>query len=154
MKTIYCIDTSSFLDAWRRSYHPDAFPSFWLKIDEAFDCGRLFSSEEVYKELGKKDDDLFNWAKSRKDMFLETEQEIWDVGTEIVGQFPKLLHNVKGRLNADAFVIAVAKLKGYTVVTEEDYGTATKPKIPLICDAIGVNHMSLLELVLTEKWRF
>ena len=63
---IYCCDTSSLIHAWRRAYPPKSFKTFWGKLDDLMDDGRLVSSIEVYGELEKKDDDVFGWAKTRK----------------------------------------------------------------------------------------
>ena len=62
----YCVDTSAWLDGWRRYYPRDVFPTLWTKIEGLVATGQIISSEEVYVELAKKDDDLHGWIKARK----------------------------------------------------------------------------------------
>jgi hypothetical protein len=56
----------------------------------------------------------------------------------ILGSYPKLVKNMKGRNRADAFVIAVARLKSAVVVTGEgSNGTEDRPKIPYIASNLA-----------------
>lgn len=57
------------------------------------------------------------------------------------------------------YVIALAKLKGWTVVTHETPARSKKNAlrthfIPDVCRAVGVPCIDLLELMRREKWRF
>ncbi|MEK7153667.1 MAG: DUF4411 family protein [Patescibacteria group bacterium] len=73
----------------------------------------------------------------------------------ILGSFPKLVANMKGRNRADAFVIAVARVKGATVVTGEGPdGNQNRPKIPYICQQLNVPCVRFLEIVRLEGWKF
>jgi len=63
----YCVDTSGWLDGWQRNYPPDVFPTLWGKIEAVVAAGEIFSSEEVYVELQKKDDEIHDWMKARKE---------------------------------------------------------------------------------------
>jgi hypothetical protein len=47
-----------------------------LKIEESVEHGDMISSEEVYVELAKKDDDLLDWMKKRKAMLIPAEERI------------------------------------------------------------------------------
>jgi hypothetical protein len=62
---MHCVDTSGWLDGWRRFYPRDVFPSLWDAIEERITKGEIVSSEEVYVELAKQDDDLHEWIKNR-----------------------------------------------------------------------------------------
>ncbi len=66
----YCIDTSAWMDGWVRDYPQDVFPSLWTKLDEHVEDGAIVSSEEVYIEIAKKEDDLHDWIKDRKKMLI------------------------------------------------------------------------------------
>ena len=56
----YCIDTSTFLDAWDRWYPIDVFPSLWTSVEKLIEVGTIISSEEVLFELERKDVALYN----------------------------------------------------------------------------------------------
>jgi hypothetical protein len=59
-----------------------------------------------------------------------------------------------GRGRADPFVIALAGLNSCPVVTQEQGGSATKPRIPYVCRNRGITCMSMLEVIRAEEWRF
>jgi Domain of unknown function (DUF4411) len=59
-----------------------------------------------------------------------------------------------GRGKADTFVIALASLRGCPVVTEEQGGSAAKPRIPYVCNVRAVPCMGILAVIRAEGWRF
>ena len=63
---VYCMDCSSLLHAAKRAYPQRRFPRLWTAIDNLISGGRLVMSIEAYRELEKKDDEVFDWAKGRK----------------------------------------------------------------------------------------
>lgn len=153
----YCIDTSSLVHAWRRAYPPKRFSGLWIAFDQLIDDGRLVATIEVYYELKKKDDEIFEWAKDRKEtMFLEIDDGVQGEVVRIMQTYPKLVDTGKGKSGGDPFVIAQA-LAGsprLVVVTQEAGGTADKPRIPFVCDREGVRHIDLLTLIEEEDWTF
>lgn len=153
----YCIDTSSLVQAWVRAYPIRYFEPLWDKIDELIKDGRLFSSIEVLNELEKRDDDLFAWAKDRKDIFLELDDEPGqDKMAHLMGGYPRLVDTRKNKSIADPFVIAIAAIADppLTVITEENAtGNIEKPKIPDVCVAEGLESMKFLDLIVQEDWR-
>ena len=87
---IYCIDTSSLVHAWRRAYPPKRFSGLWVAIDKLIEDGRLIATIEVYLELKKKDDDIFAWAKDRKEtMFVEIDDDVQTEVVRIMQKYPK-----------------------------------------------------------------
>ena len=156
--TIYCIDTSSLIHAWRRAYPIQNFPLFWGRIDELIEAGRLISSIEVLKELEKRDDDLYEWANERKNMFLDIEDDILQIRVaEILKLYPRLVDTRKNRSAADPFVIAVASVfdSPLVVVTEEGpTNNIKRPNIPDVCIAENLKCIKILELIVLEDWRF
>lgn len=150
----YCIDTSSILEAWRRSYPPDVFGTVWSAIDELIENHDLYSSVEVMRELEPRDDEVYEWARARNGMFIPLDDEIQDCTSEILTTHPRLVGERANRNHADPFVIATARTKGLIVVTEEDPGSATRPRIPLVCDSYGIQHMKILEVFQAEGWYF
>ncbi len=115
------------------------------------------ASMEVYHELRKKDDDVFSWAKDRKEaMFFEIDDPVQSAVIRLMGRFPKLVDTGKGKSGGDPFVIAQA-LAGsppLVVVTQEAGGSVDRPRIPFVCDQVGVRHIDLLTLIEEEDWVF
>ena len=66
-KSVYSIDSSALIHAWRRVYRPKNFGFVWNGFDSLIEESRLRCSIEVYNELEKKDDELFKWCKDRKE---------------------------------------------------------------------------------------
>jgi hypothetical protein len=74
--------------------------------------------------------------------------------TMIANRFPRFVNNPKAKNRADPFVIALARVRGCTVVTEEHPGSPDSPKIPLVCDQLQVPHIRFLDIVRREGWQF
>jgi hypothetical protein len=153
---VYCCDTSSLIHAWRRAYPPKNFKTFWAKLDNLISAGRLVSSVEIYRELQKKDDDLFAWVKERKAAFLEIDDDIQAAMGLIMSKYPRLVDTVRGKSGAGPFVIAHALSASpqLTVLHQELGGSFNSPKIPFVCDQERVLHVDLLALIDKEGWSF
>ena len=143
----FCVDTSGWLDGWRRNYPPDVFKSLWVKIEALVDEGEIIASEEVYMELAKKDDDLHEWIQARKSMLVRPEVRIQERVAELLSKYPRLVATLKGRSQADPFVIATAIEHRAVVVTGESMGTAERPRIPFVCQAEGIRCISFLDMI-------
>lgn len=154
---IYSIDTSCLVHGWRRAYPPKRFAGLWARIDHLIDEGRLVASIEVYNELEKKDDEIFAWAKERKaTLFREIDDDVQGAVVHIMQAYPKLVDTGKGKSGGDPFVIAQALASDpvLTVITQEQGGSAEKPRIPFVCKAEGVPCIDLLSLIEAEDWSF
>ena len=152
-KPAYSVDSSSLIHAWRRAYRPKNFGFVWDGFDSLIEAKRLYASIEVYNELEKKDDDLFAWCKERKDeMFVEIDDKIQKIVTEILRDHSRLVDTVRGRSGADPFVIALAETTEpfMVVLTEEPRG---KVRIPDVCDARGVKWHNLADMIEEEDWK-
>lgn len=150
---IYCIDTSSLIAAWSERYPIKHFPGFWNRLDQLILDGRLLSPDEVKREITKKSDGLWDWVKARKGLFVELDLDVQKSAREVLKQFPELTKHLPDRNSADPFVIALARCRRYTVVTEESPGGSPKrPRIPLVCAHYDVAWLNLLQLVQAENW--
>lgn len=153
--TIFCFDTSAFLDAWTRNYPPDVFPQLWSAIEDEIAAGRVIAPEEVRVECAKKDDSILKWAKKQRGLFVDLDNAQQLLVSEILSRFPKLIDTRRGRSGADPFVIALARVHGAVVVTgENDDGTADRPKIPTACTAFGVRAIKTLDFIRANRWVF
>jgi len=144
---MHCVDTSGWLDGWARHYPRDVFPGWWDAIEEKISTGEIISSEEVYVELAKQDDDLHGWIKARKQMLIAPEKPIQEIVVRLLGKYPRLVDTLKNRSQADPFVIATAIFHRATVVTGELHGSPTRPRIPDICDTENVPCINFLQML-------
>ena len=153
--TKYSIDSSALMDGWIRHYPPDHFPRFWERIDALADERRFLVSEEVFEEIDEHDDSLKEWLNDRRDgIIVHTDNFVAQDVRQILASHERLVMSGTRRNRADPFVIAVARLRGATVVTGEKGGTARSPKIPSVCDALGILHTGLIGLIQAEGWIF
>jgi hypothetical protein len=149
----YCIDTSSLIAAWQERYPIENFPAFWRKMEDLINAKRLLSPIEVLNEMQKRSDELHAWLKARGEMFRELEDEIQIEAANVLAQFPRLVGQRKLRTSADPFVIALARVAGLKIVTDEKpTGSLDRPNIPDVCAAMGMNCIGLLEVIRVEKW--
>ncbi|MCI0736473.1 MAG: DUF4411 family protein [Beijerinckiaceae bacterium] len=154
---IYCFDTSALIHAWVRAYPPKHFSGLWKELDGLIAAERMLSSVEVYNELKKKDDELADWAKSRKnELFREIDSLVQGAVVTLMRKYPKLVDTNKGKSGADPFVIAQAMSANpmFIVVTQEDGGSQARPKIPYVCAQEGVTCMCILDVIQAENWSF
>jgi hypothetical protein len=151
----YSIDTSAILDGWVRYYPPDTFPGLWVRLEGLVDDGSLRATEEVLHELERKDDTVHGWLKERSHMFVPIDNEIQPAVAAILSRFERLVDTRKNRSAADPFVIALAQIEGCIVVTGESAtNNLAKPHIPDVCAALGIQPISLLQLIRMEGWVF
>ena len=148
----YCIDTSALITMWRQHYRPRNFPSVWRAIEQHIDQGELIAPREVFAELEQGNDDLFTFIKRKHDRFfkdLDTEQ----VGLvfEIKAKFPKLSDDNKIVPDADPFVVALARQKGWKVVTTES--EKSPDKIPAVCRHYGIQHLTPADFIAEKQWK-
>lgn len=153
---IYCVDTSALIDGLERYYPDSSFPSLWARVDELIEAGRFICSDEVVEEAIKKDLPAKAWCQQRRQNTKFCVPTDADVATEVqavLGLHPRLVK--PGRHRADPFVVAVANMRGACVITGEGHdGTAVKPKIPYVCNQLGINCIRLTELIGREGWVF
>ena len=149
----YTLDTSSLIEGWQRLCPPDVFPGVWDALEELIDEGVVMASEEVLFELKRKEDALFDWAKSRRTMFEPHDSIIQSRVRDILANHPKLVDTRRSRSGADPFVVAVAIVYDCAVVTLEKPGRNPdkRPTIPDVCAAYGVRCLSLVELLREQR---
>lgn len=140
---MYVFDANIFITLG--NFYPNRFPTIWKRIDDLVIEEKLISTREVYMELdntcGEKH--IHDWLEIHKEIFLiPTDEEC-----VVVRQMFQNKDNValvkpnkinKGGHVADPFVIALAKVKKFAVVTQESY-----TRMPKVCGALGVNCMNL-----------
>jgi hypothetical protein len=149
----YCIDTSCLIAAWEERYPIDHFPKFWALLDCAITARKICAPIAVHDETEKKSKELHKWLGDRDGLFVELNEDIQKEVKAILVKHPRLVVEKKQRYAADPFIIATAKLRGLTIVTEErPTGNLNRPNIPDICADYGLSYINLLQLIRTEKW--
>jgi len=151
---VYSIDSCSLIAAFTQHYRPSHFKSFWNQLDNLVEAGRLIASEEVRREIERKEDGLKEWAKERPQMFVGIDEEQQEIVREIVNDYPYMTKDFMARNRADVWVIALAKCREGRVVTEEPMGSSTRPRIPFVCQGMGIEHDTLMDLIEAEGWEF
>lgn len=151
----YSIDTSALLDGWRRYYSPDVFPGLWTRLQGLIEGGSLRATVEVLSELEKKDDEVYKWAQANGEMFVPIDEETQVALTVVLQNYPRLVNTQRARSTADPWVIALGLINGCTVITgEQPSNNLQRPKIPDVCQDLGVQCMNLLQLFREEGWVF
>jgi hypothetical protein len=153
----YSLDTSSLINGFRLHYPYLSFPRLWNEhLPELVACGDLRATEEVLIEVRRQDDELVQWIEDYSDeLFVEVDEPIQHEVKAILKTHPALIHaRGRGHSGADPFVIALAKMNVCTVVTEEGRGSTKHPKIPDVCDDLGVPCIRLADLIIGEGWVF
>jgi hypothetical protein len=151
----YSIDTSSLIWAWRFAYPRERFPSVWAQIENLIRTGDLKASPMVLEELERQEDDLYAWAEAKPQMFIDLDEPQQQEVRAIMAAHRGIVQTGEDRVNADPFVIALARCRGLTVVSEERRsGNPLTPKIPNVCAARGVPCLNLLGMMGDLGWTF
>jgi len=149
----YVFDTNIFI-ILKNQYPPDIsiFVPLWEKIEEYFENGIIISSDEVIDEIEKGNDSLKEWAKAHSFSFFSSDEPIQKIVREILQKFSALVTKPKKTNNADPFLIALAKLKNCTLVTEEKGGTEVNPNIPYICNHYEIRCIKFFDFLRENKF--
>lgn len=154
---VYSCDTSAFLDGWIRHYPPDTFGAVWDQLGRLADAGQLLFTEEVVRELERKDDGAHSWVMGRPASIIEIDDAIQDAVTALLRVHQRLLDTRKNKSGADPFVIALAQVRQCSVLTSElSTGSLERPKIPDVCAVLSsvVPCVNLIQMFRDERLRF
>lgn len=155
----YSIDSSSLMDWQARHFPIDVFPGLVARMNGLVAEQRLLAPALVREEVEKVGTaDLARWVSNNAGIFVRT-GDLLQQAQIIQGQFPGLLDPKAEFEEADAYVIALARLREGIVVTEETAaGEKHRPKrayfIPDVCRNLGIPCINLLGLMRREGWQF
>jgi hypothetical protein len=151
---VYSFDTSAYINGMHDIFRVPTFQGVWDQIGELVSQGVIRSVDEVKRELQRRDDEVLGWARSQRGLFVPLSREIQAKTREVLAAHPRLigLGGPTGRSSADPFVVALAMVHEGTVVTQEQRRSLSKPRIPDVCDALGVRCISLPEFVDEQGW--
>lgn len=154
----YCIDSCSLMKSMRDRYPIDSFPGLWEQLGSAFESKMLVSSKLVLDEIKKGDDDLVKWVKPYEKYFVEVDSaQLTEVGT-ILNKHKGLVDPKATRESADPYLVALAKINEYVLVTEEERMTlqpnSKKTKLPNVCETENIRCIRIVDMIKELGWKF
>jgi hypothetical protein len=157
---IYSVDSSSLMD-WQGRYFPsDVFPGLLARVEDLIAAGRFIAPALVKEEIGAVGTSgLVDWAENHAGIFVPTAELLAEAQT-IQNQFTGLRDPRAEFEEADAYVIALARLRGNGIVVTQETPAAEKrnPRrthfIPDVCRELGIPCISLLGMMRRERWQF
>jgi hypothetical protein len=157
---MYSFDTSAFMD-WQARYYPsDIFVSLRTKIEGLVASGECLAVELVKEEINAVGTpELRAWAKMHSALFTTLDPLVQVEAASIESRYPDLTDPKSLHQSADAYVIALAKVKGGVVVSQETSAAEKRNAkrthyIPDVCRDLGVTCINLLGLMHRERWSF
>jgi len=161
-ETQYLIDSNVFIQAKNLHYRFEFCQGFWDWLIEAHQAEIIFSIQKVKTELknGRDDDPVKNWMldTSLNNFFLPdvTDRNVISSYGQIMSWIASNTHYTSQAKSefarsdvADAFLIAVAKTYGYTIVTHEKSQPDRKNRvlIPDIARKFSVESIMIYDLL-------
>lgn len=159
----YLLDSNVLIAAKNSYYSFDLCPGFWEALLAAHKAERIFSLDRVEVELRKGDDDLVDWvSRLPKGFFLGSTDadsvkhfaamQQWAAKC---GQFGPSARDEFARV-ADGWLMATAKAKGHTLVTQERYRADAKRKVPMpnVCKQFAIAYMDTFDMLRTLRASF
>jgi hypothetical protein len=153
---VFLLDTSVFVEAYRRYYAFDIMPGFWHELITHARNGSIVSIDRVKDELARGKDDLAEWAKGDfAKAFISTNED------DVIGAYAEVIAWSQSRTQytqaakaefargADGWLVAYAKAKLVVVVTQEVHAPESKIKIkiPTACRALAVESIDTFEMM-------
>ncbi|WP_284037071.1 DUF4411 family protein [Neobacillus sp. 114] len=157
---MYVLDANVFINAHRDYYSFDLAPGFWDRLINLAGQNALCSIDRIQQEIispSETDpDELHAWSAEKFcEHFHNTDAfDVIKEYTEIQKwalQNPRFKDAAKEEFarNADAWLVAYAKAKNYTLVTHEAYNAETRKRIliPVVCREFGVPYVNTFEML-------
>jgi len=154
---IYVFDANSLSEL--NAYYPDIFKAFWTRFDAMVASGEVISTREVRPEVERSGkENILAWIKTHGQIFtMPTAQETAFVAQILaIPHFQALIDRkalLRGTPVADPFLIACAKIKGGTVVTQEKL-KPNAAKIPNVCAHFQIPCINLERFMRDQNWSF
>lgn len=156
----YLLDSDVFIRAKNDHYGFDFCPAFWDWLSVADNRGTVKSVDAVYQELLRIDDELADWVRNHRSMFLQvsaTELPSIAAVNRWANDSPGYEAAAKAEFAsaADSFLIGHALSGNHIVVTHEQISDGRRRiKIPNAAIANGVRVMSPFQMLRDERVRF
>lgn len=159
---IFCLDTSAFVDINR--FLVGLIPQLYSELDKLFNGGRLISHRIVFEEIttrSKRPDSLTKWIQPKEAFFKDISPQQAFLVSEIVQQFPTLIHYNKEKDDADPWLIALvieqrsmpdlfSNFQDFAIVSTES--TFIPNRLPAVCKHYTIEHFDLPEFFAANGW--
>ncbi|WP_417611266.1 DUF4411 family protein [Owenweeksia hongkongensis] len=153
----YIVDSNFFIQAHRVLYPLDIAESFWQLVSRLANEGVIVSIDKVKHELYQNDDELRRWCEGNlpHGFFADSSECITQYGEVVSWAVTKSDHYLQKALDefldadeADAWIIAFAKMKGFMITTYEvsQPERKNKVKIPEPCISFGLPFRTTIEM--------
>lgn len=165
--SVYVVDSNFFIQAHRASYPLDVATSFWNKVIQLAEDGKIISVDKVKNEIFKNEDELKQWCEiNLPDNFFKDTSTIISQYSQVAtwaasksGHYlPNALAEFLDADEADAWLIAHALVDPTEniLVTHElsEPNRKNKVKIPDACIANGVQYCNTIEMLRQLGERF
>lgn len=148
-------DASSIIHAWD-NYPPELFPPLWDWLSQEILDGNLAIPGVALEEVAKKAPTCAEWLKDNDITVLPLTSEVLAESLRIkhLLRIEEDQYHPKGVGENDIFIIAIARVNGATLVSEEGRQFAkpdilAKYKIPAVCQQqeVGVTCINFLQLI-------
>lgn len=160
---VYILDSSVLIEAARRYYAFDLAPLFWQSLVNNAIEGRIQSIDRVKQELERGKDELAEWVKKDfSSAFASTDdpsvlQSLSEIMSWVQGnnQYSQAAKTQFADI-ADCWLVAYAKAKNGTVVTQEIIQPYVKARVPIpnVCQAFSVPYVNTFEMLRSLGIRF
>lgn len=158
--SVYVLDTSCFITAKNKHYPFDIASSFWTKIQQLADAGKIVSIDKVKNEINRGNDNLKEWCGNNfqpvffadSSLIIPSYQQVstW-ASSRNDHFFPAAITEFLNADEADAWIIAYALANNNqgVVVTSEisKPGKKNRILIPDACNELGVSCMSVIDML-------
>lgn len=156
---IYVVDSNFFIEAHRINYPLDIAFSFWNKVKQLAEEGKIISIDKVKSEIYDKNDALEAWCLTNlpEDFFKDTSLVISEYSQISGWAISRGDHYLRNAINefldadeADAFIVAfvLADPLNRVVVTQEisQPNRISKIKIPDVCNTFNLRYLSTIQM--------
>ena len=165
---IFLLDSNTLIEPSKKFYSFRIAPGFWTFLQNEIFDGNILVIDVVAKEISKGRDTLADWLDETNVVPLDRRSP------DILTGYTKVLNYVhqnsaysdralalwSDSSHADPWIVAFAIARGCTVITFEQPNTSlgtsqtSKPKIPDVCSAFGVNCINLFQFLDIRNFSF
>lgn len=157
--SVYVVDSNFFIQAHRLNYPLDVASSFWNKVKQLANDGKIISIDKVKQEIYQNEDALKQWCISNlplnffKDtapvMVSYAQVAAW-AASQNHHYLPNALAEFLYADEADAYIVAyvLSEINARIVVTQEisEPNRKNKVKIPEACIALNVQYVNVINM--------
>ncbi len=155
MTAPFLLDSNFFIEAHRTSYPFDVVPSFWFKVRELAENGKIISIDKVQKELLKNNDELSQWCIDNlpSDFFKDTTTTVLNYAFLTGWVYSKSDQYSQPAISefldadeADAWLIAYAMTYGNQIVTHETSSPNSRKRV-MLPDAANPQNVTCIKTI-------